>query len=155
MAQAAAVIPYVTAAVSAGSAAADAGAATGSKHFAAAVTRQNILTNSQQAGIREEQVRRDARQTLGEQAAAVAESGTGFGGSNRDLMEQDSAKAALDALNARYEGKLNRRNQQNSLNALTAEGGGIMGVFGRKGLAAPINYTSAFGILTKDTDYAW
>lgn len=69
---------------------------------------QNADTVSVQANLREEQMRREARQVQGAQRAGVAESGTGFGGSNLDVMRQDATTAALDALNARYEGALQR-----------------------------------------------
>jgi hypothetical protein len=59
-----------------------------------------------QTAANEAQVRREARQTLGAQSAAIAESGTGFGGSNALIAAQDAALAELDALNIRYGGRL-------------------------------------------------
>lgn len=67
---------------------------------------ENARVVAQQTGQRELAVRRDARQQLGAQAAAIAESGTGYGGSNRLIGEQDAVMAELDALNTRYEGAL-------------------------------------------------
>lgn len=77
------------------------------------LARQNADTVSAQANAREEQIRREGRQTLGAQRGAIAESGTGFTGSNLDIMQQDAANLALDALNARYEGALSRTSYEN------------------------------------------
>ena len=80
---------------------------------------QNATTTSAQAGLREEQMRREARQVQGAQRAAVAESGTGFVGSNLDVLEQDAVTASLDALNTRYEGQLQSTGYRND--AITQE----------------------------------
>jgi len=58
------------------------------------------------AGRREEQQRRKARQVLGEQRAALAQSGIGMMGSALDIEEQSATAAELDALNIRYEGEM-------------------------------------------------
>jgi hypothetical protein len=63
----------------------------------------------QQANIREEQQRRQARGLLGRQRAAVAQAGIGFGGSALDVMEDSANKAELDSLTIRYEGDLRSR----------------------------------------------
>lgn len=60
----------------------------------------------QQANAREEQQRRKGRQLLGEQRAAIAESGVGFMGSPLDIAEQSATRAELDSLTIRYEGEL-------------------------------------------------
>ena len=60
----------------------------------------------QQANVREDQQRRRARQVLAQQQAAVAQSGTGFMGSNLDVIDQSSYMAELDALTMRYEGEM-------------------------------------------------
>lgn len=80
---------------------------------------QNAEATSAQAGLREEQMRREARQVQGAQRAAVAESGTGFVGSNLDILEQDAVTASLDALNTRYEGQLQSAGYRND--AITQE----------------------------------
>lgn len=69
---------------------------------------QNAALTGQQTSAREEQVRRSARRALGAQRAAVAQSGTGMGGSNAALMAQSAGSAELDALNVRYAGTLER-----------------------------------------------
>ncbi len=52
----------------------------------------------------EDATRRESRQFLGAQAAAMAEAG-GAGGSNAMLARQSAALAELDALNVRYRGQ--------------------------------------------------
>jgi len=53
--------------------------------------------------------RRQARQFLSMQAAAIGESGTGYGGSNAKLREQSAIEAELEALNIRYGGQLKQQ----------------------------------------------
>lgn len=74
--------------------------------YNAAVKRQQADTVQQVYGQREEQQRRNARLLAGKRRAAIAESGTGFGGSNLDIENQSEVMAELDALNIRYEGQL-------------------------------------------------
>lgn len=69
---------------------------------------QNAALTAQQTSAREEQQRRESRQLLGTQRAAIAQSGVGFGGSSADIMRQSAASAELDALNIRYAGDLER-----------------------------------------------
>lgn len=78
------------------------------EQFNIKVQEQNAALTAQQTSAREEQVRRAARRALGAQRAAVAQSGTGMGGSNAALMGQSTANAELDALNVRYAGTLER-----------------------------------------------
>lgn len=66
----------------------------------------NAQMTYDQTNQREEQVRRESRAALSDQAAAVAQSGTGFTGSNLDVMKQSAANAELDALNTRYQGSV-------------------------------------------------
>lgn len=60
----------------------------------------------QQANAREEQQRRKARQLLGQQRGAIAQSGVGMMGSALDIAEESAARAELDSLTIRYEGEL-------------------------------------------------
>ena len=69
------------------------------KEIEAGITRE-------QTNAREEQQRRQARQILGKQRAAVAQAGIGWGGSALDIMEESATLAELDALTIRYEGDL-------------------------------------------------
>lgn len=66
---------------------------------------QNATQRMQEANANEEAQRREARQVLGGQRAAIAESGAGFGGTYGGVMRDSSALAELDALNIRYRGK--------------------------------------------------
>lgn len=66
-----------------------------------ALTAQANALNAEGAQ-REAQQRRDAREFLGRQSAAMGESGAGYGGSNALSLEQSSVNAELDALNIRY-----------------------------------------------------
>lgn len=80
------------------------------QQFASAATADLAGANLQQIGNqsaqRELQVRAQGEQVLGAQAAAIAESGVGFGGSSRKVQEQDALGVEMDALNTRYEGLL-------------------------------------------------
>jgi hypothetical protein len=73
----------------------------------AAIKEQNSVAVRQQAGAREEQQRRIARQVLGQQRAALAQAGIGVGfGSALDIEEQSAIRAEYDALAIRYEGEM-------------------------------------------------
>lgn len=77
--------------------------------YNAKVDEQNATLTGQQANQREEVFRREARQTLGRQRAALAESGTGLSGSGADIIEDSALNLELDALNIRYQGELEAR----------------------------------------------
>ena len=73
--------------------------------------------NSQVAANQAEQARqvstaeqlaqqRKARATLGMTSAAIAQSGTGFGGTNKDILDQTQTLSELDQLNLAYDGAL-------------------------------------------------
>lgn len=70
---------------------------------------QNATQRLQEANANEEAQRRESRQILGGQRAAIAESGAGFGGTYSGVMKESSALAELDALNIRYRGKTEAR----------------------------------------------
>lgn len=78
------------------------------EQYAADMAKANRDISARQYSAREEALRRSARQALGAQRAAIAESGTGFGGSNLAIQKQSTANAELDALNLRYQGALER-----------------------------------------------
>lgn len=78
------------------------------EQYQADIAKTNMEVSGRQYSAREEALRRQARQALGAQRAAIAESGTGFGGSNQALIGQSTANAELDALNIRYQGALER-----------------------------------------------
>jgi len=77
--------------------------------YNATIQSQNAAVARQQAGAREEAQRRQARQVLGEQRAALSQAGIGLAGSAADVYGQSAANAELDALNIRYEGELDAR----------------------------------------------
>lgn len=79
------------------------------------LAKQNREIVNRQYSAREEAMRRSARQALGAQRAAIAQSGTGFSGSNLDIMKQSTANAELDALNLRYAGQLEDASMQNDI----------------------------------------
>lgn len=80
-----------------------------SQEYNAEIERQNATVARQQANAREEAQRRQARQILGEQRAALSQAGIGLSGSAADVYRQSATNAELDALNIRYEGELAAR----------------------------------------------
>lgn len=72
--------------------------------YNALVAKQKADAARGTANAREDQQRREARFMAGQRRAAIAESGTGLGGSNADIDRQSEIMAELDALNIRYEG---------------------------------------------------
>ena len=78
------------------------------EQFNIKVGEKNAELSAQQTSAREEEVRRRARRALGSQRAAIAQSGTGDGGSNAAIVQQSTTNAELDALNVRYSGALER-----------------------------------------------
>lgn len=74
--------------------------------FSEAVYRRRAETVQLGYGQREEQFRRQSRIEAGKRRAAIAQSGTGFDGSNFDIDRQSQIFAELDALNIRYQGQL-------------------------------------------------
>ena len=73
----------------------------------------NAGVDRQEAGVIESQAlgqeaitRQTGRETLGRAAAAVAQSGTGTGGSSGRILDQDAVNEELDALTVRYRGQL-------------------------------------------------
>jgi hypothetical protein len=71
--------------------------------------KKNQEIASEQAGAREEAMRRDTAQQLGRAAAAQAQSGVdASSGSALAVAAQSATMAELDALNVRYEGQMKR-----------------------------------------------
>lgn len=95
---------------------------------------------------------RRQRQFAGEQRAAVAQSGTGFGGSNADVLGQSGTLAELDLLNVAYEGQLRSQGFQSEAglqnysagvsrnNAKSATTAGYLGAAGAIGQGAGMTY---------------
>lgn len=66
----------------------------------------NAKINDTQTALREGLQRRRAGEVLGEQRAAIAQSGFGSGGTMGDIVRQSVASSELDALAIRYEGRV-------------------------------------------------
>ena len=84
------------------------------QEYNATVARNNARIASDQANAKEEAQRRHFQQLQGQAVAGIAQSGTGFDGSNYDLLKQNETNNELDALTIRYQG-------QNQANVLIAQ----------------------------------
>lgn len=114
---------------------ADGQASAAQRAFSSQVARENARAVGDQSAMRQEAMRREVDQTLGAQRAAIAESGTGFGGSNGLIAAQDAALAELDLLTERYEGRLKMTEYDNQADLLGAEQTtGMQRIFGKRGL---------------------
>jgi len=85
--------------------------------YNAKMLRQNADVENSQGNAREEAHRRQARQVLGKQAAIVAQSGGGFGGSSADIMKQSATNAELDSMMIRYESQLKSKGMKDQAEA--------------------------------------
>lgn len=74
---------------------------------------QEARTTAEQTAAAEDIQRRQARQFLSNQAAAIAQSGAGFTDTSKKLQQQSAIDAEMDALAIRYQGQL----KQSGLNA--------------------------------------
>lgn len=82
----------------------------------AVIADQNAQSTREFANTKEEMQRRRFNALEGEAMAGIAQSGTGFDGSNLAIIEQNAINNELDALTIRYEGE-----QQAKGLAVTAE----------------------------------
>ena len=82
--------------------------------YNATVMRNNAQVASEQANAQEEQQRRHFSALQGQANAGIAQSGTGYDGSNMELLKQNAVNNELDALTIRYEG-------DNKAKSLTAQ----------------------------------
>lgn len=83
---------------------------------------QQAEAENRAAGMREEQQRRQNRQFLGTQRAALAQAGIGVDGSAYDIARQSAINAELDALNIRYEGQLRAKGLRDQATVTRFEG---------------------------------
>ena len=67
---------------------------------------QEARTTAEQTAAAEDIQRRQARQFLSNQAAAIAQSGAGFTDTSKKLQQQSAIDAEMDALAIRYQGQL-------------------------------------------------
>lgn len=84
--------------------------------YNATVSKQNQDAARAHAAVKEDQVRRKAALVLGEQRAAIAQSGLGASGSMLDIYDESEINAEMDALNVRYEGEMTARGYGNQVN---------------------------------------
>lgn len=82
--------------------------------YNATVDKLNAQVASDEANAKEEQQRRKFGQVQGAAYAGAAQSGTGFEGSNADLLKQNAVLNELDALTIRYEGQNKSRALEDS-----------------------------------------
>jgi hypothetical protein len=82
------------------------------QEWQANLEKQNADVARQQAAAQEESQRRKFDALQGEALAGVAQSGTGFEGSNLDLLKQNQLNNELDALTIRYQGENQARGLQ-------------------------------------------
>lgn len=75
----------------------------------AKIADQNAEIATEQAGARQDMIRREAKKLRGGQRASVGASGITMDGSAFDVMEDSAIEAELDALTAGYQGKLEAR----------------------------------------------
>lgn len=134
MAWAGAVMGLVGSAASIGGQVADGQARDAQASFSEGHAREQAKQVGNQAAARELAIRRQSNEQLGAQAAAVAESGTGLGGSNAMIMEQDSTNAELAVLWTRYEGKLAIQRYDEEAKALKPQPSSMQRIFGKRGL---------------------
>lgn len=135
MAWAGAVLNIVSAVAGVAGGAADGQASAAQRAFSSKAARDNARTVGDQSAMRHEAMRRESGQMLGAQRAAIAESGTGSGGSNGLIAAQDATLAELDALTERYEGRLKMTELDNQADLLGAEQvSGMQQLFGKRGL---------------------
>lgn len=73
--------------------------------YNAIVAENNARAAREQANAREEAQRRKFGALQGQAIAGIAQSGTGFDGSNADILKQNAIANELDALTIRYEGQ--------------------------------------------------
>lgn len=117
-----AALPYITAAIGAVGAIQQGQQARTAADYNARQEEVSANVARQQAAAREQLQRNEARKVLGRQRAAIAESGTGFIGSNRNIAIQSAMDAELDALNIRYSGELEARGLTEQANLTRLEG---------------------------------
>ena len=91
--------------------------------YNAQVSRNNALTATRVAAAKEEAQRRQVTQVEGEQTAAIAQAGIGFGGSAADIARQTRINEAMNALNIRYEGQTQSQNYRSQADLLSYQAG--------------------------------
>lgn len=116
------ILMLAASAVSAIGAVAQGNAANAAAQANAQAMNQQAEAENRAAGAREEQQRRQNRQFLGGQRAALAQAGIGVDGSAYDIARQSAINAELDALNIRYDGQLRAKGLNNQAMITRFEG---------------------------------
>ena len=80
----------------------------------------NAGVNDAQTALREGLQRRRAGEVLGEQRAAITQSGFGAGGTMGDIVTQSATNSELDALAIRYEGRVKSDEMRGQATQLSA-----------------------------------
>lgn len=75
-------------------------------NYNARMLSMQATTAQSQASADEVTQRRQAREVLGEQAASLAQAGSGYGGTTAGVIKDSGINAELDALNIRYAGQM-------------------------------------------------
>jgi hypothetical protein len=91
--------------------------------YNAQVARNQAQQSLQVSAAEQLMLSRRQRQQAGQSRAAVAQSGTGFGGSNADILEQSDTLAELDLLNLAYEGQMRSQGFQAEAGLQTFQAG--------------------------------
>jgi len=78
--------------------------------YRARIADLNAANTERQTTAAVGQQQRRAGEVLGEQRAAIAQSGFGATGTMTDIARQSGTESALDAMNIRYEGTLKKQN---------------------------------------------
>jgi len=98
-------LPYVAMAAQAVGAIQQGNAAKATSDYNAQVARNQAEQARQVSTAEQLAQQRQSRAQLGMTNAAIAQSGTGFGGTNKDILDQTQTLAELDVLNLAYSGK--------------------------------------------------
>lgn len=144
-------LPWVAMAVSAAGTVSQGIKANQAAEYNAAIAEQNGIAANEQSNARQESFWQGARQRLGAMRAGIAQSGTGFGGSNQLLAKQSLLNAEMDAMNIRYAGELEAKSQfANATNDLyqgkVAQDQGFWGAAGSLARQAGDNYSKTGSI---------
>lgn len=118
-------IPYIFAAVAAAGAYSQSKQAEKAADYQAKVEKVNAQNILAQAAANEDTQRRRSAIQLGQQRAAIVESGLALdSGTGADLTSSSAVNAEMDALNIRYSGQLNasNANAQAGLYKMQADG---------------------------------
>lgn len=115
-------IPYIAIALAAGSEITKAESDSAQASNEASIAKQNADAVAAQAGQAEDAQRRQRRELLAKQSAAIGEANLTPGPTTDLLQEQTSIASELDALNIRYEGMVSRTNWLNEAANAKARG---------------------------------